>query len=48
MKDKIFVFIIGTLVGARIATGAFLLYSNTLKNKVYHTSNKYNHRIYFI
>jgi len=31
MKDKIFVFIIGTLVGAIIATGAFLVYSNTTK-----------------
>ena len=28
MKDKIILFVIGVLVGAVIATGAFLVYSN--------------------
>lgn len=32
MKDKIFMFIIGTLVGAIVATGAFLVYTNTTKS----------------
>ena len=31
MKDKIFVFIIGTLVGAIIATGSFYIYTSTTK-----------------
>ena len=32
MKDKIFVFVIGLLVGAVISTGAFLAYSSINKN----------------
>lgn len=31
MKDKIFMFIIGALVGAIVATGAFYIYSSTNK-----------------
>ena len=32
MKDKILVFVIGVLVGAVIATGAFFIYSKTSCN----------------
>jgi len=31
MKDKIFMFIIGALVGAIVATGAFYIYTSTTK-----------------
>ena len=32
MKDKIILFVIGVLVGAVIATGAFYIYTTTNKN----------------
>ena len=32
MKDKIFLFVIGVLVGAVIATGTFYIYTTTLSN----------------
>ena len=34
MKDKIKIFIIGVLVGAILATGAFLIYSSSSNNQM--------------
>ncbi|MBR3661302.1 MAG: hypothetical protein IKN63_05345 [Bacilli bacterium] len=39
MKDKIILFVIGVLLGAVIATGAFYIYTTTAKSCDYSSNN---------
>ena len=42
MKEKIFIFIIGLLVGAVVATGAFLIYTKTTDSNNCNTNTQMN------